>query len=116
MSAPVSVSPYSLLRPCSEPPVSPSSGVAGRRARRAAFTDRTDLNQGASILDSVVQAAAGRYGDTFVDVNPYFASHQICDSNSYLHSVNILDIDESYHPTASGQSNAYLPAFTTAAG
>src|SRR5580658_7512879 len=28
-------------------------------------TDRTDLNQGASILDSVVQAAAARYGDTF---------------------------------------------------
>ncbi len=114
MSAPVSVSPYSLLRPCSEPPVSPSSGVAGRRARRAAFTDRTDLNQGAG--PTAWSRPAGRYGDTFVDVNPYFASHQICDSNSYLHSVNILDIDESYHPTASGQSNAYLPAFTTAAG
>jgi len=79
-------------------------------------TDRTDLNQGASILDSVVSAAASRYGDTFVDVNPYFAGHQICDSSSYLHSVNILDIDESYHPTAAGQADAYLPAFTSAAG
>jgi lysophospholipase L1-like esterase len=79
-------------------------------------TDRTDLNQGASILDGVIQAAAARYGDAFVDVNPYFAGHQICDSNSYLHSVNILDIDESYHPTASGQEDAYLPAFETAAG
>jgi lysophospholipase L1-like esterase len=79
-------------------------------------TDRTDLNQGASVLDSVVQAAAARYGDTFVDVNPYFSGHQICDSNSYLNSVNIFDIDASYHPTASGQADAYLPAFETAAG
>ena len=79
-------------------------------------TDRTDLNQGSSVLDGVVQAAAARYGDTFVDVNPYFTGHQICDSNSYLHSVNILDIDESYHPTSSGQADAYLPAFTSAAG
>ncbi len=79
-------------------------------------TDRTDLNQGSSVLDGVIQAAAARYGDTFVDVNPYFVGHQICDSNSYLHSVNFLDLDESYHPTSSGQADAYLPAFTSAAG
>ena len=78
-------------------------------------TDRTDLNQGASELDSAIQAAAGRYGDVFADVQGQFAGHQICDSSSWLHSVNFLDIDESYHPTASGQADGYLPVFTAAA-
>jgi lysophospholipase L1-like esterase len=79
-------------------------------------TDRTALNGGAALLDSEVSAAASRGGDTFVDVVPHFAGHQICDSGSYLNSVNILDLESSYHPNATGQASGYLPAFTTAAG
>jgi hypothetical protein len=30
--------------------------------------------------------------------------------------VNIFDLDESYHRTASGQEDGYLPAFETAVG
>ena len=74
-------------------------------------TDRTDLNQAADILDGVIQTQAQNYGFTYVDIRPYFSGHEICDSSSWLHSVNILDIDESYHPTASGQEDAYFPAF-----
>jgi lysophospholipase L1-like esterase len=79
-------------------------------------TDRTDLNQGADQLDSQIQAAAARHGDVFADVRRAFTSHEICDSSSWLHSVNFLDISESYHPTASGQSSAYGQVFTAAAG
>jgi hypothetical protein len=79
-------------------------------------TDRTDLNQGADQLDSQIQAAAARHGDVFTDVRSDFGGHEICDSSSWLHSVNFLDISESYHPTASGQSGAYAPAFTANAG
>jgi hypothetical protein len=79
-------------------------------------TDRTDLNQAADELDSAVQAAAGRFGDTFVDVKANFAGHSIFDSSPWLHSVNILNLTESYHPTAAGQANAYYPAFSGAAG
>ncbi|HET7018999.1 MAG TPA: SGNH/GDSL hydrolase family protein [Streptosporangiaceae bacterium] len=78
-------------------------------------TDRTALNGGAALLDSELSAAASRNGDTFVDVVPHFAGHQICDSNSYLNSVNIFDLESSYHPNASGQANGYLPAFSSAA-
>jgi lysophospholipase L1-like esterase len=78
-------------------------------------TDRTALNQGASELDSAVQAAAGRYGDVFADVQGQFTGHQICDGPSWLHSVNFLDLDESYHPTGNGQADGYLPVFTAAA-
>jgi lysophospholipase L1-like esterase len=73
-------------------------------------TDRTDLNQAADILDGVIATQAENYGFTYVDIRPYFSGHEICDSSSWLHSVNILDIDESYHPTASGQEDAFYPA------
>src|SRR3984957_5550645 len=79
-------------------------------------TDRADLNNGADELDSQIQAAAARHGDVFADVRGAFRGHEICDSGSWLHSVNILDVTESYHPTASGQSGAYEPVFSTAAG
>jgi lysophospholipase L1-like esterase len=79
-------------------------------------TDRTDLNQAADQLDSQIQAAAGRYGDVFADVRAAFAGHEICDSDSWLHSVDFFDISESYHPTAAGQSGAYYPVFSQVAG
>jgi lysophospholipase L1-like esterase len=77
-------------------------------------TDRTDLNQAADELDAAIRAAAGAHGDAFVDVRRAFAGHDICDSRPWLHSVNFLDISESYHPNAAGQADGYLPAFTAA--
>jgi len=78
--------------------------------------DRTALNQGADELDSALATAAGVEGDTFADVRGEFAGHEICDSSSWLHSVDIFSISSSYHPTAAGQELGYLPAFTSAAG
>ena len=77
--------------------------------------DRTALNQGADDLDGAIAAAAARNGDTFVDVRPQFAGHEICDSGSWLHSVT-WPLGESYHPAASGQDSGYLPLFSSAAG
>ena len=77
-------------------------------------TDRTELNQAADDLDSQIQAAAHRYHDVFADVRTAFAGHEICDSDSWLNSVDWLDLDESYHPTAAGQSGAYYPVFSGA--
>jgi GDSL-like Lipase/Acylhydrolase family len=71
---------------------------------------RTAIDGGADALDGVIQTAAQKYGFTYVDIRPYFSNHEICDSNSYLNSVDIFDLDSSYHPTASGQSDAYYPA------
>jgi lysophospholipase L1-like esterase len=78
-------------------------------------TDRSDLDRGANELDSQIQAAAQRYGDVFADVRPAFAGHEICDASSWLNSVDWFDLDASYHPTAAGQADGYLPAFTAAA-
>jgi lysophospholipase L1-like esterase len=78
--------------------------------------DRTALNQGANDLDTVLAAAAAVNHDGFVDVRSQFAGHEICDSASWLHSVDIFALSSSYHPTASGQQDGYLPAFTRLAG
>ena len=91
--------------------LSKSSGCAG-----LSTANRTALNQGAQILDSEIQAAAGRYGDVFADVQSQFAGHEICDSPSWLHSVDLLDLTDSYHPTAAGQADGYYPVFSAAAG
>jgi lysophospholipase L1-like esterase len=74
-------------------------------------TDRTVLNQAADLLDTQVQAAAGRHGDVFADVRSAFSGHEICDGTSWLHSVDWLDLTDSYHPTASGQEDAFYPVF-----
>ena len=80
-------------------------------------TDRNKINEGADVLDGVIQSAASRHGFYFADVRSAFANgHEICDSNSWLHSVDWSNITQSYHPTAAGQSGGYLPAFTALAG
>ena len=73
--------------------------------------DRTALNQGADDLDNALQAAAEANHDTFADVRGQFGGHEICDSGSWLHSVDIFAISSSYHPTAAGQEHGYLPVF-----
>lgn len=79
-------------------------------------TSRTKINEGADVLDGVISAAASRHGFRFADVRAAFGNgHEICDSGSWLHSVDWTNIVQSYHPTASGQSGGYLPAFSAQA-
>jgi lysophospholipase L1-like esterase len=79
--------------------------------------DRTALNGGADALDSALATAATTVnGATFADVRHQFAGHEICDSGSWLNSVDIFALSSSYHPNASGQEQGYQPVFTTAAG
>ena len=77
--------------------------------------DRTALNGGADDLDGALATAAKAYRDTFADVRGQFAGHEICDSGSWLNSVDIFALSSSYHPTAAGQERGYLPVFTAAA-
>jgi lysophospholipase L1-like esterase len=81
-------------------------------------TSRNKINEGADVLDGVISDAAARHGFTFADVRSRFwAGHEICDgSASWLHSVEWSNMTESYHPTSTGQSQGYLPAFSAVAG
>lgn len=78
-------------------------------------TDRNDLDHAAAQLDAQLQAAASRYGDEFADVRSAFGGHQICDSDSWMNSVDWLDIGASYHPNPAGQADAYYQVFSAAA-
>jgi lysophospholipase L1-like esterase len=72
-------------------------------------TKRSAINNAADYLDAAIAKRAAAHGFVFGDVRPTFTGHEICSGSSWLHSVNWLNIGESYHPTASGQSGGYLP-------
>ncbi|MEW2163106.1 SGNH/GDSL hydrolase family protein [Streptomyces sp. NPDC007084] len=76
--------------------------------------ERSAINGAADYLDSAIAARAAAYGFTFGDVRGTFTGHEICSGSVWLHSLNLLDIGESYHPTAAGQSGGYLPVFSGA--
>ncbi|MEH0422143.1 SGNH/GDSL hydrolase family protein [Streptomyces sp. B21-083] len=76
---------------------------------------RSAINGASDYLNSALAKRAADHGFTFGDVKPAFTGHELCSGSSWLHSLNLLNIGESYHPTAAGQSGGYLPALTGAA-
>ncbi|AIR97531.1 SGNH/GDSL hydrolase family protein [Streptomyces glaucescens] len=76
---------------------------------------RSAINQASDHLNAAIEKRAMDHGFTFGDVRSTFTGHEICSGSSWLHSVNWLNISESYHPTASGHSGGYLPVFRSAA-
>ncbi|MDN0195961.1 SGNH/GDSL hydrolase family protein [Streptomyces sp. S.PNR 29] len=78
-------------------------------------TKRKAINDAADYLDTAIAKRAADHGFSFGDVRPTFTGHEICSGSSWLHSVNWLNIGESYHPTAPGQSGGYLPVLDSAA-
>ncbi|GGT89404.1 SGNH/GDSL hydrolase family protein [Streptomyces coeruleorubidus] len=72
-------------------------------AKRKAINDASDH------LNTTIAKRAANHGFTFGDARPTFTGHEICSGDSWLHSVNWLNIGESYHPKAPGQSGGYLP-------
>jgi len=79
-------------------------------------TSHAKLDEGINLLDGIVSSAAARHGFRFGDVRSIFVGHQLCSGGTkWLHALNFLDITESYHPTADGQSGGYTPVYTTTA-
>ncbi|MEU0257359.1 SGNH/GDSL hydrolase family protein [Streptomyces sp. NPDC006184] len=78
-------------------------------------TKRSAINGAADYIDTVIKARATAHNFAFGDVRNTFTGHEICSGDSWLHSVNWLDIGTSYHPTAAGHSGGYLPVLTNAA-
>ncbi|MEU7039961.1 SGNH/GDSL hydrolase family protein [Streptomyces varsoviensis] len=75
---------------------------------------RTAINGAADEINTVTAKRAADHGFAFGDVSAPFTGHEICSGDAWLHSVT-LPVDESYHPTAAGQADGYLPAFASAA-
>ncbi|SDJ94216.1 SGNH/GDSL hydrolase family protein [Streptomyces indicus] len=77
--------------------------------------ERAAINSAADHLNTATEKRARDHGFTWASVVPRFTGHEICSGDSWLHSVKWTNIGESYHPTASGQSGGYLPAFNDVA-
>ncbi|NED22480.1 SGNH/GDSL hydrolase family protein [Streptomyces sp. SID9913] len=77
-------------------------------------TKRKAINGAADHLATALAQRAAAHGFTFGDVRTTFTGHEICSGNSWLHSVDWLNIGNSYHPKAAGQSGGYLPVLNNA--
>ena len=75
---------------------------------------RSAVNTATDALDGVIADHAARAGFDFVDVRTAFTGHEICSNDTWLHNLT-WPLDESFHPTAQGQADGYLPQFTTSA-
>ncbi|MGW0558129.1 SGNH/GDSL hydrolase family protein [Streptomyces sp. NPDC002926] len=75
--------------------------------------ERSAINGAADYLNAAIAKRAANHGYDFADVAPAFTGHEICSGSAWLHSVNWLNISESYHPTASGHSGGYLSVFAS---
>ncbi|GHH18418.1 SGNH/GDSL hydrolase family protein [Streptomyces lanatus] len=78
-------------------------------------TKRRALNDAADYIDAATAKRAADHGFTFADVRPAFTGHELCSGSPWMHAVSWLNIPESYHPTAAGQSGGYLPVLSGAA-
>lgn len=76
--------------------------------------DHRALDSGIDILDGVIKKAAAANGDGFADVRSAFSGHELCDWHGWLHSVT-WPLGDSYHPTAAGHQDGYLPVLSAAA-
>ncbi|MFD6417980.1 SGNH/GDSL hydrolase family protein [Streptomyces sp. NPDC060194] len=76
--------------------------------------ERAAINRGSDTLNSVIAKAAANAGFTYSSVVDEFTNHEICSSDSWLHSVAV-PVYHSYHPKEAGQSGGYLPAFRSVA-
>lgn len=72
-------------------------------------TKRQAINSASDHLNTAIAKRAAHHGFVFGDVRTTFTGHELCSGDSWLHSVNWLNIGESYHPKAAGQSGGYLP-------
>jgi len=78
--------------------------------------ERAAVNAGADALVEVIAQRAARAGFVFADLRGPFTGHGVCSDAPWLHSVNWLNPVESYHPTATGHAQGYLPALRAVTG
>lgn len=75
---------------------------------------RTKLNQGADLLNSVIQMVSKRFGFSFVDVRDRFTGHGVCSTDPWINGPGVSPTVGPYHPTATGYQDGYLPALDAA--
>ncbi|GAA2071583.1 SGNH/GDSL hydrolase family protein [Actinomadura alba] len=75
-------------------------------------TKRSALNGAADVLDGVIASAVSRAAFVLSGVRDEFNGHELCSAQGWLNSVT-YPINESYHPTATGQRYGYFAALNS---
>ncbi|CAM3963491.1 SGNH family lipase [Nocardiopsis rhodophaea] len=75
---------------------------------------RTAVNDVVDDLNNVTDERASGHGFSFGDVRPAFTGHGVCSGDPWIHAPTV-PVEESFHPTAQGHSDGYLPVLTDTA-
>ena len=66
-------------------------------------SDESLLNQTADLIDTTIRARASAHGFSFVNPEPAFVGHAVCDKVEWINGLS-NPVMESYHPNTSGQT------------
>jgi lysophospholipase L1-like esterase len=69
---------------------------------------RTKLNEGADVLDGVIQSVSQQFGFYFGDVRDQFAGHGVCSADPWINGPSAPTVVGPYHPTQAGYRSGYL--------
>lgn len=94
--------PFAIVRRCSSVPLPPEM--------------LTRSNEVVHQLNNTIAAAARRAHAIFVPVEAAFDGHELCTRDPWLVGVEGLTDRTVLHPTVTGQTRGYLPAFDMATG
>jgi len=89
--------PFDLAPSCADPQV---PNVARR----------TKLNEGADVLDGVIQSVSQQFGFYVGDVRGQFADHGVCSTDPWINGPSVPTVVGPYHPNQEGYRNGYLAA------
>ena len=71
---------------------------------------RTKLNEGADVLDGVIQSVSQRFGFYLGDVRGQFAGHGVCSADPWINGPSVPTAVGPYHPNETGYRDGYLAA------
>lgn len=75
------------------------------------LTRRRKLNEGADVLDTVIQKAVSQQrGFSFVDVRGRFGGHGVCSADPWINGPSAPASVGRYHPNQTGYREGYLTA------
>jgi lysophospholipase L1-like esterase len=75
---------------------------------------REKLNEGANVLNDVIQSTSQQSGFTFADVRDRFADHGVCSADPWINGPSVPPSVGPYHPNQTGYRDGYLEALDEA--
>jgi lysophospholipase L1-like esterase len=75
---------------------------------------REKLNEGADVLNDVIQFASQQSGFGFTDVRGRFAGHGVCSADPWINGPSVPPSVGPYHPNQTGYRDGYLNALNEA--